>query len=92
MFSDKYMINLGANYGVPLCLSVISHRLSLPKEMADHDLRRQAIRRQRSRDRDSERMGWQRNSEGVFVEIAYEDLAGILHDHDMSHSYLSLTA
>ncbi|KAI4322233.1 hypothetical protein L6164_021944 [Bauhinia variegata] len=82
------MINVRATYGAPLCLSGISHRLSLPKEMADHDLRRQAMRKQRSRAR--EEMGWPRNFEGLFVQIAEEDLADILHD--LSHNYKGLTA
>ncbi|KAF7823434.1 Fos-related antigen 2 like [Senna tora] len=42
------MLNLGASYGLPVCLSGISHSPPLPlsTQMADHDLRRQAMKRE----------------------------------------------
>ncbi|KAF9606255.1 hypothetical protein IFM89_024076 [Coptis chinensis] len=42
----------GVNYGLPLCVSGISHPLALSLEMADHDLRRESIRRHRSQGRE----------------------------------------
>ncbi|CAJ1979350.1 unnamed protein product [Sphenostylis stenocarpa] len=46
------LLNLRVTHGVPLCLSGITNPLSLSKEIADHDRRRKAMKRQRSLARD----------------------------------------
>ncbi|KAJ1409179.1 hypothetical protein SESBI_22903 [Sesbania bispinosa] len=63
--------------------------------MADHDRRRQAMRRQRSLAREAfhanQEMGSQINYFGSdFVEVKGGDLDDILHD--LLHGYLPLTA
>ncbi|KAG6619685.1 hypothetical protein I3842_Q088300 [Carya illinoinensis] len=78
----------GCSYGLPLCVSGIAHPLSFSKEMADHDLRREAIKRQRSQSlaepHANQEMGTQRFIERVLAEIKEGevdgDLAGLLND------------
>ncbi|XP_058199733.1 uncharacterized protein LOC131314853 [Rhododendron vialii] len=41
------ILNLHSNRGLPLCLSGITHPLSLSKEMADHDRRREALKKKK---------------------------------------------
>ncbi|XVF69390.1 hypothetical protein PTKIN_Ptkin11bG0077800 [Pterospermum kingtungense] len=43
------MLNLHASYGLPLCVSGITHHFILFEEMADHDRRREAMKKHRSR-------------------------------------------
>ncbi|KAG6631699.1 hypothetical protein I3843_13G093900 [Carya illinoinensis] len=87
----------GCSYGLPLCVSGIAHPLSFSKEMADHDRRREAIKRQRSQSlaepHANQEMGTQRFIERVLAEIKEGeagDLAGLLHD--LAHIYLACTA
>ncbi|XP_031265545.1 uncharacterized protein LOC116123970 [Pistacia vera] len=81
------MLNLYGSYGLPLCVSGItqSHHLTLSKEMADHDRRREAMKKQRSRGRHAnQEMGMERNHAREVVEITEgevdEDLACVLQD------------
>ncbi|XP_058735016.1 uncharacterized protein LOC131606956 [Vicia villosa] len=57
----QFMLNLRVTHGVPLCLSGITNPLALSKEMADHDRRRKAMRKQRSVHANQDKSG--------FVEI-----------------------
>ncbi|KAL3616424.1 hypothetical protein CASFOL_039814 [Castilleja foliolosa] len=41
------MIPMLNNSGLPLCLSVISHSIAFHKEKADHDRRREAMKKMR---------------------------------------------
>ncbi|XP_040992260.1 uncharacterized protein LOC121239170 [Juglans microcarpa x Juglans regia] len=94
------MSNLHGSYGLPLCVSGIAHPLSFSMEMADHDRRREAIKRQRSQSlaepHANQEMGTQRFLERVLAEIKEGevevdgDLAGLLHD--LTHIYLACTA
>ncbi|XP_030968795.1 uncharacterized protein LOC115989249 isoform X3 [Quercus lobata] len=67
------LLNLHCSYGLPLCVSGIAHHLTLSKEMADHDRRREAIKRQRSQARKelhaNQDLGTRGNHERVFGEI-----------------------
>nr|POE92958.1 hypothetical protein CFP56_75307 [Quercus suber] len=67
------LLNLHCSYGLPLCVSGIAHHLTLSKEMADHDRRREAIKRQRSQAREelhaNQDLGTRGNHERVFGEI-----------------------
>ncbi|KAJ7980967.1 Fos-related antigen 2 like [Quillaja saponaria] len=67
------MVNLQATYGLPLCVSGIIPHLSLSKEMADHDRRRQDMALKRHRSKASE--GMHANPE-VGSHITFEILLG----------------
>uniref|UniRef100_A0A2N9FRV5 Uncharacterized protein n=1 Tax=Fagus sylvatica TaxID=28930 RepID=A0A2N9FRV5_FAGSY len=92
------LLNLHSSYGLPICVSGISHHPTLSKEMADHDRRREAIKRQRSQGEEqvhaNSDMGTWGNHERVIGEIKEgevdEDLAGVLND--LSCSYLACIA
>ncbi|KAI3427684.1 uncharacterized protein J3R85_009254 [Psidium guajava] len=45
------MLNLNGSFGLPLCVSGITCPLSISHEMVDHDRRRRAMKRMRSRPR-----------------------------------------
>nr|XP_027191845.1 uncharacterized protein LOC101490512 [Cicer arietinum] len=66
------MLSLRATHGVPLCLSGITNPLALSKEMADHDRRRKAMRKQRSLHANQQKTK-QRNINNDFVEIKDDD-------------------
>ncbi|KAL2332058.1 hypothetical protein Fmac_019639 [Flemingia macrophylla] len=71
------MFSIRGSHGLPLCLSGIIHPVALSHEIADHDRRRVAMRKQRESMHANQEMGGQIN----FVEIKGEtDL------HDLSHS------
>ncbi|KAJ8768647.1 hypothetical protein K2173_023551 [Erythroxylum novogranatense] len=82
------MLNLHGTYGLPLSVSGITHHLSLSKELADHDRRRDAIKKQRSKAREilrgNEAVDIQRNFEGGFVNVLIgrvdEDLTSVLQE------------
>ncbi|GMN34191.1 hypothetical protein TIFTF001_042014 [Ficus carica] len=61
------MYSLHGTCGLPLCVSALTHHLPFSMEMADHDLRREAMRKHRSR-------GRERGREGVH---AYQEMMGI---------------
>lgn len=67
------LLYLHSSYGLPLCLSGIANPLSFSKEMADHDLRREAMKRQKSQAREvfgaDQEMGMQGNVERVTGEM-----------------------
>ncbi|KAM5584013.1 hypothetical protein ABKV19_003735 [Rosa sericea] len=79
------MLNLHGTFGLPLCVSGITHHHPhLTHEMADHDRRREAMKKQRSRAREelnaNQEMGIERIRERVAEEIMDGDLAALLHD------------
>ncbi|XP_015884379.1 uncharacterized protein LOC107420033 [Ziziphus jujuba] len=92
------MFNLQTTFGLPLCVSGITHRLTFSQEMADHDLRREAMKKQRSRSREgvhaNQEMGSQRNCDRVMEELRKgevdEDLAS--GPHDLSYTCSACTA
>ncbi|KAK9940194.1 hypothetical protein M0R45_016865 [Rubus argutus] len=85
------MLNLHGSFGLPLCVSGITHHHHLTHEMADHDRRREAMKRQRSQAREdlnaNHEMGIDRIRERVVEEIKEGDLAALLHD--LSLCYLA---
>ncbi|XP_050370756.1 uncharacterized protein LOC126788789 [Argentina anserina] len=87
------MLNLHGTFGLPLCVSGINHlqHPHLTHEMADHDRRREAMKKQRSRAREelnaNQEMGIERIRERVGEEITDDDLAALLHD--LSLCYLA---
>ncbi|TKY67255.1 hypothetical protein E2542_SST10147 [Spatholobus suberectus] len=81
------MLNLRATHGVPLCLSGITNPLALSKEMADHDRRRKAMKRQRSANQEK---GTHTNLEKIMAEEG-GDLDDVML-HDLFHCHLDLTA
>ncbi|KAK3206044.1 hypothetical protein Dsin_020090 [Dipteronia sinensis] len=85
------MLSLHGTYGLPLCVSGITHHLTLSKEMADHDLRREAMKKKKKKTQRSEvlhsnlEMGNQTNFETeqlqqAFLVVDDEDLACLLQD------------
>ncbi|XAR60469.1 hypothetical protein NMG60_11033868 [Bertholletia excelsa] len=86
------ILNLHSSYGLPLCLSGITHPLSLSKEMADHDRRREAMRKQKGEATEglnanlNQELGFGRNTEGIREGAADGDL------HDQSYVGLVCTA
>ncbi|KAM1553677.1 hypothetical protein ACFX1Z_006529 [Malus domestica] len=94
------MLNLHGSFGLPLCVSGITHHhLTFSKEMVDHDRRREAMRRKRSQARAALRanqeVGFEVRSERVAEEeIKFDDDDGDLATalHDLCCSYLACTA
>ncbi|KAK9279966.1 hypothetical protein L1049_013650 [Liquidambar formosana] len=92
------ILNLTGNYGLPLSIPGITCRLTLSKEMADHDRRREAMKKQRSQAREglhaNQDMGMQRNYERVLEEMIKEGEIedGVDDQHDLSNSCLPCTA
>ncbi|PQM33250.1 uncharacterized protein Pyn_10266 [Prunus yedoensis var. nudiflora] len=93
------MLNLHGTFGLPLCVSGITHHhLTFSEEMADHDRRREAMKRQRSQARAelhaNQELGFERSSGRVGEQIREggvdEDLASLLHD--LCCCYLACTA
>ncbi|KAA8550428.1 hypothetical protein F0562_002112 [Nyssa sinensis] len=82
-------------HGLPLCLSGLTHPLTLSKEMADHDRRRDSMKKQKSQAREAlntdQEMGIH---ERVLEEIREGKVAGDLADvlHDLSYMCLACTA
>ncbi|KAK2643302.1 hypothetical protein Ddye_025065 [Dipteronia dyeriana] len=86
------MLSLHGTYGLPLCVSGITHNLTLSKEMADHDLRREAMKKKKKRKTQRSEvlhsnleMGNQTNFETEQLQQAFllvddEDLARLLQD------------
>ncbi|KAI9195113.1 hypothetical protein LWI28_011826 [Acer negundo] len=84
------MLSLHGIYGLPLCVSGITHHLTLSKEMADHDLRREAMKKKKKTQRSEVlhrnlEMGIQTNFETeqlqqAFLVVDDEDLACLLQD------------
>ncbi|XP_057748601.1 uncharacterized protein LOC130967661 [Arachis stenosperma] len=72
------MLNLHAINGVPLCLCGITNPLSLSKEMADHERRRKAMKKQRS----SSSMA----RESVVVHANQEQMVGTLWNFETDSS------
>ncbi|QHN98730.1 uncharacterized protein DS421_13g392060 [Arachis hypogaea] len=77
------MLNLPAIHGVPLCLSGVTNSLSLSKEMADHERRRKAMKKQRS----SSSMA----RESVVVHANQEKMVGTLWNFETDSSSSSST-
>ncbi|CBI16279.3 hypothetical protein VitviT2T_007998 [Vitis vinifera] len=77
-------LNLHGSYGLPLCVSGITHRHTVSDEMADHDRRREAMKRKISQARESvhtnQEMGIGRNY-GREVEQIKEGEVDEDHDH-----------
>ncbi|KAL4610233.1 hypothetical protein ACB092_08G037000 [Castanea dentata] len=92
------LLNLRCSYGLPLCVSGIAHPLTLSKEMADHDRRREAIKRQISQAREelhaNQDLGTRGNHERVFGEINEGEVDGDLACvfNDLSHTNSPCTA
>ncbi|TKY48499.1 hypothetical protein E2542_SST25918 [Spatholobus suberectus] len=81
------MQSMLSTHGLPLCLSGIIHPLALSHEMADHDRRRLAMRKQISVIREGVRANQEMGGQINFVEVKGEtDL------HDLSHTHLGSTA
>ncbi|XP_027344138.1 uncharacterized protein LOC113856504 [Abrus precatorius] len=78
-------------HGLPLCLSGIIHPLALSHEIADHDRRRMAMRKQRSLARErvhaNQEMGSQINVGRDFLEVK-----GEIDLYDLCHTRSGLTA
>ncbi|KAK6926822.1 hypothetical protein RJ641_008541 [Dillenia turbinata] len=94
------ILTLHANHGPPLCVSGITPRFSLSIEMADHDRRRKAIKKQRSEARENfhadQGIGVQQHHVRVLEEIREGeidgDLASVIHDLLLFHPCLACTA
>ncbi|KAK6936010.1 hypothetical protein RJ641_033040 [Dillenia turbinata] len=94
------ILNLHANYGPPLCVSGITPRLNLSTEMADHDRRRRAMKRQRSEARGNfhadQEIGVEENHVRVLEEIREgeidDDLSSVLRDLLLFHPCWACTA
>ncbi|KAM6578814.1 hypothetical protein CsatB_030651 [Cannabis sativa] len=80
------IFNLHGTYGLPLCISGITHHQSFSKQMVDHDQRREAMKRQRSeggedQNANYQEMGFQFQrvsdqedlSSGVVLSFSYSD-------------------
>ncbi|EOY33081.1 hypothetical protein QUC31_019128 [Theobroma cacao] len=92
------MLNLHTTYGLPLCVSGITKHFILSEEMADHDRRREAMKKKRSRASESlhadREMGIQENFETVVEQIMEGEVDGdgaIVLQH-LSCSCLACTA
>ncbi|KAL5056045.1 hypothetical protein RYX36_036727 [Vicia faba] len=94
----QFMLNLRVTHGVPLCLSGITNPLALSKEMADHDRRRNAMRKLRSVHAKQDKSGERKSG---FVEIKggesgegydQEDLDEILYQLSRSYYLTGLSA
>ncbi|XVE59784.1 hypothetical protein DITRI_Ditri05aG0075000 [Diplodiscus trichospermus] len=74
------MLNLHATYGLPLCVSGITQHFILSEEMADHDRRREAMKKQKSRASESlhanQEMGIQEKIERVVEETMEAEVDG----------------
>ncbi|XVF47128.1 hypothetical protein PTKIN_Ptkin03bG0084200 [Pterospermum kingtungense] len=74
------MLNLHATCGLPLCVSGITQHFILYEEMADHDRRREAMKKQRSRGSESphanQEMGVEESFEGTVEEIMEAEVDG----------------
>ncbi|XWS73740.1 hypothetical protein CRYUN_Cryun02cG0154600 [Craigia yunnanensis] len=93
------MLNLHRTYGLPLCVSGITQHFILSEDrMADHDNRREAMKKQRSKASESlhanQEMGVQENFERVVEEIMEAEVDGNRATvfQDMSCSCLACTA
>ncbi|PON80430.1 hypothetical protein TorRG33x02_234340 [Trema orientale] len=83
------MLNLHGTYGLPLCVSGITHHLNFSKEMMDHDQRREAMKEQRSRAMEdlnaNQEVGFQRVSETFLDGIRNGAQGGDdHHDQDLA--------
>ncbi|XP_021278767.1 uncharacterized protein LOC110412540 [Herrania umbratica] len=92
------MLNLHTTYGLPLCVSGITQHFILSEEMADHDHRREAMKKQRSRVSESlhadREMGIQENFETAVEQIMEGEVDGdgAIVLQDLSCSCLAYTA
>ncbi|EXB98565.1 hypothetical protein L484_014409 [Morus notabilis] len=89
------MFSLHSTCGLPLCVSTITHHLTFSKDMADHDLRREAMKKHRSRGGEgvhaNQEVGFQRLCERLLGQIKREaDSDELLRD--LSHSGLACIA
>ncbi|XP_062172954.1 uncharacterized protein LOC133878416 [Alnus glutinosa] len=83
------MLNLHGSYGLPLCVCGIAHHLPLSKEIADHDRRREAIKRQRSQAGEELHANQEMSTQLERVLRGTEE--GEV-DGDLAHCYLACTA
>ncbi|KAL6967307.1 hypothetical protein U1Q18_033112 [Sarracenia purpurea var. burkii] len=88
------ILNLHGSYGLPLCLSGITHPLSLSTEIADHDRRRESMKKKRKeargimhsngdkgRNHERElRLLEEEIRERADIDEVHGDLVGLFHD------------
>ncbi|PIA54072.1 hypothetical protein AQUCO_00900564v1 [Aquilegia coerulea] len=90
------ILNLHGSYGLPLCVSGISHPFAFSMEIADHDLRRESMKRHRSQAREgfvaNRNMGIERNyvRRDLMKEIKEGEISGDLDN--LSCNYVGCTA
>ncbi|KAF5192638.1 hypothetical protein FRX31_017775 [Thalictrum thalictroides] len=88
------ILNLHGSYGLPLCVSGISHPLAFSMEIADHDLRRESIKKHRSQTRQgfvaNRNMGTERNFVRELKKIKQDEISEDLNN--LSCSYRGCTA
>ncbi|KAK2968965.1 hypothetical protein RJ640_012419 [Escallonia rubra] len=91
------IFNLQSSCGLPICLSGITRPLTVSTEMADHDRRREAMKkRHKSQSREvlpaDQEMGLVRNHERVVGEIREGEIEGDLAGIVLDLSYRCLQA
>ncbi|KAK3028158.1 hypothetical protein RJ639_038682 [Escallonia herrerae] len=90
------IFNLQSSCGLPICLSGITRPRTVSTEMADHDRRREAMKRHKSQSREvlhvDQEMGLVRNHERIVGESREGEIEGDLAAIVRELSYRCLQA